>query len=338
MILGGGAWARPLIIPFVMSSPEYGIGFGVKARDRGLFGGPGFGDLTGMYTTRGQWYVELSGLRDSIAGNCRLGGTVEGGVFPELYSGEGSPAPKASLAGYTPTYALASMFAGYWFQGGIRMDLGLAIDHREIERSDTGAMAGWARRTRGYPDGGTQVRVSVEGEWNRLDHPADPHSGTTLVARFEPPVPGSAWALGFIQGTLIETPFAAGPTMVLRARHEAAGGDVPFWKIPSAGKSRLLRGLSDYRVRGRSLQALGSELRQPLAILGFATEAVAFGEAARAGDEGGVWSSDPVFGFGCGGRLLLDDRHAVLRVDLGWNTSSEATVAPALYVDFGQAF
>lgn len=338
-LLSVGSQAGLLVIPFAMSSPEYGVGFGVKARDRGLFGGAGYGDLTGMYTTRSQWYVEFSGLRDSIAGAWRMGGKLEGGVFPELYAGEGSPAPEADLARFTPTYGQAALYVGRWFPGGVRLDAGLWFDRHDIVRDqDKGALAGWGGRTRGWPDGGNQLRLTLESEWNRLDHSDDPRSGTTLLAHFEPPVPGSEWGEGFLQGTSVHTPFEKGPTAVLRLRHEEVAGDVPFWLVPSAGKSKVLRGLSDYRVRGRAVQTLGAELRQPFELLGFSCEAVGFGEAARAGDEAGVWSADPVVGYGAGGRLLLDERHAVLRVDLGWNTSPEASVAPSLYVDFGQAF
>ena len=39
-----------------------------------------------------------------------------------------------------------------------------------------------------------------------------------------------------------------------------------------------------------------------------------------------------------GMRLLLDERHAVLRGDLGWNTASDASFFPSIYIDFGQAF
>lgn len=338
VLTASGSQAGRLVIPFVMSSPEYGVGFGLKARERGLFGGPGFGDLTGMYTTRGQWFLEFKGLRDSIGGAWRVGGRLEGGIFPELYGGEGSPAPESALSRYTPTYGLGSLFVGRWFPGGLRLDAGVRVDARDITHGDTGVYAGWSDGDRHWSEGGTQVRPILEVEWRRLDHDDDPRSGTTLEGRFEPPVSGSDWMTGSVQGTGVVTPLEAGPVLALRLRHEASGGDVPFWELPSAGKSKVLRGLSDSRVRGRSLQVIGAEARQPFGLWGLSWEMVGFAEAARAGDESSVWSADPVLGYGGGGRLLLDERHAVLRVDLGWNTSREAGVFPSLYVDFGQAF
>ena len=330
--------AGMLVIPFAMSSPEYGVGFGVKARDRDLFGGSGYGDLTAMYTTRKQWFVEFTGLRDSIDGVWRLGGNLEVGVFPDVYGGDGSPVPASALATYTPTYLQGTAFFGRWFPGGIRFDAGLWFDRRTIVLGDSNALAAVAVDPAKWPYGGDQVRATFEGQWNDLDHPDDPHHGATLVAHFEPPVPGSDWGEGYVQGTLVRTPLEAGPIVALRVRHEEATGNIPFWLEPNAGESSILRGLPDYRVRGRAVQTGGLELRQPLDLLGFSEQIVAFGELSRAGDGTGVWSADPVLGFGCGGRLLLDDRHAVLRGDLGWNTAPGAGLFPSIYIDFGQAF
>ncbi len=327
-----------LVIPFAMTAPEYGVAFGVKARDRGLFGGPGYGDLTGMASTRSQAYAEFSGLRDSLSGIWRIGGAVEGGVFPELYA-TGSPGRMDSLACYTPTYLTVDAYGGRIFPHGLHVDLGLSADLESIRLDDTIGDFVDPSQVR-EAGGGSYFRLTGNVGWNGRDHDDDPRHGGSAEFHWELPLPGSDayWESGHLEGTWAFTPADGGPTAAMRLREEGATGDVPFWQLPYAGSKKILRGVQNHRVRGRFVQTAGMELRQPFPFLAWQWQLTAFAEAARAGDARSVWSRDPVFGLGGGLRLLLDDRHAVLRGDLGWNTTEDATLFPSIYIDFGQAF
>lgn len=336
--IGAKADVHWLFIPFAMTSPEYGVAFGAKARGRNLLGGSGYGDMTALYTTKGQWKAVATGLRDSIDGAWRLGGRLEGGVFPEMYGGIGSPSPKEALALYSPTYGTISAYAGRWLPGGVRIDLGMKFDRRSIVYDDTvGAFAGWNHRNPGPVTASRDLHPTFELEWNHLDHPEDPHEGMTVTAHVEPGVV-SDWSLMRFQSTFVRTPLSWGPIVALRLWHEQVFGEVPFWEVPEAGNSDVLRGVDNHRVRDRAVQVAGLELRQPLELLGYDLELTTFCEAAHAGEADEVWGTAPVYGFGGGMRLLLDERHAVLRGDLGWNTASDASLFPSIYIDFGQAF
>lgn len=333
------SWADPsyLVIPFASTSPEYGWAFGGKAHARDLFGGPGYGDLTGLVTTRSQYFVDFEGLRDSLPGLWRLGGELQGGVFPELYGGQANPVRITDLASFTPSYLVLKGYGGRWILPGVRMDVGLDFDARSIEFDNTASNPSrWIAS-----DGAKNLRLTWESEWSQRDHPDDPRHGVALLSHAETSLPGSDqfWTSGLLQASAFFTPWDPGPTAALRLREERVWGTVPFWEIPYAGFSDILRGVEDRRVRGRTVQTVGTELREPFPLLGLSWQVVVFGELARAArQEAAVWEAEPVFAFGSGARLLLDDRHAILRCDLAWNTTADATVSPAIYVDFGQAF
>jgi len=335
-----GAKASMLVIPFAMTAPEYGWAFGVKARARNLFAGPGYGDATAMASTRSQYSLGISGLRDSLAGNWRAGGAIQTGVFPELYAGSGNPGRKDSLARFTPTYLYAKAFVGRRFPEGLHVDAGLRFDVRSIVLNDS--FGGLSRPSELIAaHGAHNLRFTWEGAWNRLDHDDDPRHGTSLLGHLELPLPGSdqAWVAGYLEGTAAATPFALGPTFAFRLRDERASGDVPFWELPYAGSGDILRGVPDHLIRGRAVQSAGLEVRQPFALFSYQWQIASFGELARAAGNGtAIWSAAPTFAFGGGGRLLLDDRHAVLRGDIGWNTGPDAALFPSIYIDFGQAF
>jgi len=333
------SWGDPsyLVIPFVSTSPEYGWAFGGKAHARDLFGGPGFGDLTGMVTTQSQYFASIEGLRDSLPGLWRLGGMLQAGVFPELYGGQANPVPVDDLATFTPTYLNIKAYGGRWILPGVRMDAGLTMDLRSIAIDDTAhRSARWIAST-----GAKNLRLTWESQWSTLDHPDDPRHGFSLLGHAESSLPGSDqfWTGASLQASAFFTPWNPGPTAALRLREENVWGTVPFWEIPYAGFSDILRGVEDRRVRGRTVQTAGAELRQPFSLFGQSWQVVAFGELSHAAhQQESVWTAEPVFAFGSGARLLLDDRHAILRCDLGWNTTADATLSPAIYVDFGQAF
>jgi hypothetical protein len=340
LLLSSLGEASTLIIPFAMTAPEYGVAAGVKARARGFFAGPGYGDLTAMGSTRSQYTLKASGLRDSLAGCWRVGGSVQAGVFPELYSGPGSPGREDSLARFTPTYACAKLYAGRRFASGLRTDLGLRMDVRSIVLDDTfGGLSNPSSLNAAH--GARNLRLTWEGEWNRLDHDEDPRHGAALLSHAESSLPGSdqAWTSGLLSGSVTATPWEPGPTVAFRLRDERVWGTVPFWELPYAGSGDVLRGVPDHMVRGRIVQSAGMEVRQPFTLFAFRWQIAAFGELARASDNGlAVWSTSPTLAFGGGGRLLLDERHAVLRGDIGWNTGPDAALLPSIYIDFGQAF
>jgi len=340
VVLAALSWGDPsyLVIPFASTSPEYGWAFGGKAHARDLFGGPGYGDLTGLVTTRSQYFADFEGLRDSLHGLWRLGGEFQAGVFPELYGGQANSVRTGDLESFTPSYLTINAYGGLWILPDVRMDVGLDFDARSIEFDDAteSERARWIAS-----DGAKNLRLTWESEWSRRDHPADPRHGFALLGHAETSLPGSdqSWTSGLLQASAFFTPWTPGPTAALRLREERVWGTVPFWEIPYAGFSDILRGVEDRRVRGRTVQTGGTELRQPFPLFGLSWQVVVFGELSRAAHrEEAAWKAAPVFAFGGGARLLLDDRHAILRCDLAWNTTTDATLSPAVYVDFGQAF
>jgi hemolysin activation/secretion protein len=86
--------------------------------------------------------------------------------------------------------------------------------------------------------------------------------------------------------------------------HSAAGEEVPFFMLPTAGGTDTVRGFNQYRFRDRNALILNSEYRRPLT--GF-LDLVAFADAGR------VFSRSTNLGL----RDLHPSAGASIRVKLG---------------------
>jgi outer membrane protein assembly factor BamA len=119
-------------------------------------------------------------------------------------------------------------------------------------------------------------------------------------------------------------------------------GRAPFYAYPYLGDKRLLRGISEKRLRDRSAQAAQAEVRWgfrlalPLIARYFGEDwqVAAFGGAGRVGEDFRSALGETLhWAGGVGGRLIIGRRLGALRGDLGFSRSGYG-----LYVDFNQAF
>jgi hypothetical protein len=330
-----GLGGQFLPIPVAFSYPETGIGGGTKLRWQDPFDRPGYLDLTAFTTVRGQSEVDLGAERDSIAGVWRLTAAAEVGKFPEHWFGPGDP-PADSLNGlYTPTnvggYAQVSRWlADGWSVGGqvYAERTSIRTDHRGIFLDTT--LTGM--------QGGLDLRSAAILEREGRDLKENPRRGSYLGLKLQTALWGSDFDWSDLLADASDAVSFGDFTLVGRLRHEEAVGTIPFWNLPFLGYRKTLRGLPDKRLRGRSVQCVGTELRWngPLVRawgLVVPTQLAVFGELGRAGGHAEVWTAMPRWAAGGGGRFPLAGGKAVLRVDYGWSQYGSG-----LYLDFGQAF
>ncbi|MBK9575875.1 MAG: hypothetical protein IPK50_22060 [Fibrobacterota bacterium] len=320
-----------LPIPVAFISPETGPGGGAKLRWQDPLDKPGFADLTGYLTVRSQWNVDAEILRDSLFGLWRLGATAEVGEFPAKWYGLGNPPPDEMESEYTPRYLGSEFSVGRWLPAGWRVGGRFQAEEWRIQAQDRGAFraATWSGQK-----GGLEANAGMELVFEGRDLPTNPTEGMYAKSAVTVGLPIGDFLWQNLVLDLSMTKSAGSFTGVVRIRHDEAWGGVPFWRVPSLGHKRYLRGVPDRRLRGEVAECIGSEARwNGPKVQGFPLQPALFAELGRAGGHADVWREEMNPAAGGGLRVPLAGGKAVVRVDYGWSFYGSG-----LYVDFGQAF
>jgi len=170
-------------------------------------------------------------------------------------------------------------------------------------------------------DGGTDVGVELQGEWDSRDNIYAPSKGTYLQfwGGLHRDYLGSDFHYeDYLFDVRRFFPLGAGQVLALQAKGRVMTGDPPFYRLPTLGGIGMMRGLYDGRFRDKTMAAAQAEYRFPIwDVLGGAVFA-GLGEVA--GQPSEMSMSALQFAAGVGLRLALDSKERInLRFDLGYS-------------------
>ncbi len=313
-----GTW-NVIPIPGVFYMPETSVGFAAYALgtwtpdDDGLKSHVYRGGA--VYTLKNQVSL-LLGSEDYFAGdNLRLATELSFARFPDVYYGIG---PHADLEeDYTSQEVRLAVSAGWrvarWLyvgpiyrfsfsslvdteQGGALADAGV-VGSGDFGNSGAGLLAVWdSRDSAVYPRSGQLVTVEATGYPRQMGSTED-------------------WVSVRIDARSYHRIFRE-HVIALQAVAGLTGGDVPFRELPRIGGDSLLRGYYDGRYRDKTMVALQTEYRFPIA---WRIGGVAFAGAGQVAEKPSDLSLDSLkVAGGAGLRFLLEKKeHVNLRLDLG---------------------
>lgn len=334
---GGGGSLIPL--PVIFYQPETGLGFGVTAvkyarmTPGDTISPPSSFSLIGIYTTKSQLILGLSGDTYFDEDRWRLATTLAYSRFPTKYWGIGNDTPDSAEVDYTP----AALALRLWPQKrvGEGWYAGLAailLDRQIKEVGDSSFFAPGEA-----PGAEDEQLLGIRGSLVRdtRDSTVFPRRGSyhqLLVDLF-----ANVWFgdSGFGLYTLDLRgyfPVARSHVLALRALGMASSGAPPFDQVPQLGGESLLRGYYQGRYRDRTLIAFQAEYRFPLF---WRLGAAGFGAAGQvAPDVGSVGLDRFWFSGGAGLRFLLARKEGLnVRMDL-----AVAEGSTGFYLSFGEAF
>ena len=170
-------------------------------------------------------------------------------------------------------------------------------------------------------DGGTDVGVELQAEWDGRDNIYAPTTGTFLQfwAGLHRDYLGSDFDYeDYLLDVRRFFPLGAGQVLAFQAKGRIMTGDPPFYRLPSIGGISMMRGLFEGRFRDKTMAAAQVEYRFPIwKIVGGALFAGLGEVAERPAD---LSPSDLQFTGGLGLRVTLDPKERInLRIDLGFS-------------------
>ena len=265
---GSRSWA---VLPVGLVNPENGIGAGLKFIDRAFLAGQGRpGDeleLLGYVTSKGQAEVEIEHRRLQWGGTpWRTDLELEGFYYPETWFGGGNHPREADRHVYTPVGWRGEAALGRPLGSG-RLLKGF-LEARFMEMTSLEAAGG------GPPDpdvlppelagyrGGWDGLAGLSLEFDTRDDESLPSRGWHAGQRAGRSPPGldydytglETWAAAYA------TPHPRWETAV-KIQQATVLGRAPFYAYPYLGDKRMLRGISEKRLRDRSAQAAQAEVR-----------------------------------------------------------------------------
>ena len=170
-------------------------------------------------------------------------------------------------------------------------------------------------------DGGTDVGVELQAEWDGRDNIYAPTTGTYLQfwAGLHRDYLGSDFDYeDYMLDVRRFFPLGSGQVLALQAKGRIMEGDPPFYRLPTIGGIGLMRGLFDGRFRDKTTAAVQAEYRIPIwKLLGGAVFA-GIGEVAD--QPGDLALADLQYTAGVGLRITLDPKERInLRADVGFS-------------------
>jgi outer membrane protein assembly factor BamA len=170
-------------------------------------------------------------------------------------------------------------------------------------------------------DGGTDIGVELQAEWDDRDNIYAPTAGTFVQfwAGLHRDYLGSDFDYeDYMLDVRKFISLGKGQVLALQAKGRIMGGDPPFYRLSSIGGISVMRGLFDGRFRDKSMGAVQAEYRFPLwKSLGGAV----FGGAGEVADIPADFTIRNIqFTGGLGLRLTLDPKERInLRLDVGFS-------------------
>lgn len=342
---GEATW---VIIPILLVSPENGVGGGAKYFDKAWLRPDQSLDLQAYITTKSQYSLQVEHRRLGLfAPFFESRSLVEYFFFPESFFGQGNDPRDEDEHIYSPRGLRLGQEAVFHLPRSLRARLVYSlkqVEMEDIERALGGGVdsavvpAGLTGREGGFSD-----RADFVFEYDSRDVELVPSGGALLGLRVGHAAAGS-FRYGLWEGYAGRY-LSFGPSWetALKVTHRSIFGDPPFYELPYLGDAGLLRGVPEKRLRDRAAQVLQGEVRRsvkfgrnprgPLKTLHWWQVAL-FAEAGRVGaDAARIWENEVHVSGGVGLRLILGERLAAIRADLGFSAFGDG-----LYLDFGQAF
>ena len=203
--------------------------------------------------------------------------------------------------------------------GSLRIGPGIWFGSATIPIKEAGGILD--RKSVSGSDGGTDVGLELQAEWDGRDNIYAPTTGGFLT--FWVGLHRDYFGSDFdYEDYMLDVrrffPLGAGQVLALQAKGRIMTGDPPFYRLPTIGGIGMMRGLFDGRFRDKTMAAAQIEYRFPIwKLLGGALFA-ALGEVAdRPAD---LSLGDVQFTGGAGLRVTLDPKERInLRIDLGFS-------------------
>ncbi len=170
-------------------------------------------------------------------------------------------------------------------------------------------------------DGGTDIGVELQAEWDGRDNIYTPSTGTYLqfwAGLHRDYLGGDFDYDDYMLDVRRFFPVGAGQVLALQARGRIMTGEPPFYRLSNIGGIAVLRGLYEGRFRDKTMGAVQAEYRFP--VWKFLGGAVFAGLGEVAGKPEDLALRDLKFAGGVGLRVMLDPKERItLRVDLGFS-------------------
>ena len=211
----------------------------------------------------------------------------------------------------------------------LRIGPGLWYGSSDIPIQEAGGLL--ERKAVNGSDGGTDVGVELQAEWDGRDNIYAPSTGTFLQfwAGLHRDYLGSDFDYeDYLLDVRRYIPVAAGQVLALQARMRVMNGDPPFYRLPNIGGIMVMRGLYEGRFRDKTMAAVQAEYRFPIWKSVGGALFVGVGEVADRPADLSLANLQLTGGVGL--RIMLDPKERInLRLDLGF---SKYDTAPILVI------
>ena len=276
--------------------------------------------LSGFYSLENQWAVGFAPSLYLQGEDYLVKSQIYHHRTPARIWGVGTEAgERGTREDFTATGTGVTLGATRKVYRSLRIGPGIWFGSATIPIKESGGILD--RKSVSGSDGGTDVGVELQAEWDDRDNIYAPTTGTFVQfwAGLHRDYVGSDFHYDdYLLDARRFFPLGAGHVLAVQAKGRIMTGDPPFYRLPTIGGIGMMRGLFDGRFRDRTMAAAQVEYRFPLwKLLGGAVFA-SLGEVADRPAE--LALSDLQVTGGAGLRITLDPKERInLRVDLGFS-------------------
>ena len=272
--------------------------------------------LGGYYSTKKQYNITLNPAFYFSQNNLYINMPLSFGYFVDKYFGIGPNSPDDGNENYISRVYTASLFVqvpSYWFTSD---RTGLILDYNYTEMVDKETNAELINNSVIGSDGGSSFGIGIQSVWDSRDNLFFPNDGKYASLKF------ISYPIGDFNFYSMEmdirhySSFSKDHVLAGQSYFSAAGGDVPFYKLPAMGGQNRMRGYYYGRYRDNVFFTIQLEYRQYFWWrLGYVLFA-GTGVVASSPDKFRI--DEFQISYGAGLRYLFNEEQKVnVRVDLG---------------------
>lgn len=289
--------------------------------------------LGGYYSTKKQYNITLNPAIYFSQNNLYINMPLSFGYFVDKFFGIGPSSPDDGNENYISRVYTASLFVqipSYWFTSD---RTGLILDYNYTEMVDKETNTELINNSVIGSDGGSSFGIGIQSVWDSRNNLFFPNDGKYASLKF------ISYPIGDFNFYSMEmdirhySSFSKDHVLAGQSYFSAAGGDVPFYKLPAMGGQNRMRGYYYGRYRDNVFFTIQLEYRQYFWWrLGYVLFA-GTGVVASSPDKFRI--DEFQISYGAGLRYLFNEEQKVnVRVDLGISRSGST----GIYFGIEEAF